>query len=379
MRADDRGSGNAGSGAQLELDSVSMAYAPGLPRAVDDVTLHVKPGEFVTLLGPSGSGKTTTLNLIAGFLHPDDGVIRADGKDISRTPPHRRNFGMVFQNYALFPHMTVAQNIAFPLVERKFSRDAIDRMVNDALDLVDLGGLQDRKPRQLSGGQQQRVALARAIVFSPRLLLLDEPLGALDRRLRQALQNQIRQLHRELGLTFIFVTHDQEEAMSLSDRVAVFNRGSIERMGSPQSLYDDPGSVFVAEFLGESNLFWGTCDGGSYRWGDHAWPLGAHLGGGSSNDVLMIRPERVQLFTDAEDPPASFNRLSATVADAAFLGTLQRVDLRFPGGSAGSAILAGGATTPVPGQQVTAAWDPDHQRLLNRRDEERPPTPEELI
>src|SRR5262245_37019038 len=259
-------------GGRIELVGLCKRFAPRGPLVVAHVGIDVAPGEFVTLLGPSGSGKTTTLNMIAGFTEVTSGDIRLAGRDISLLPPHRRNFGMVFQNYALFPHMTVAQNVAFPLRERKVPKAEIERRVGEVLELVDLGGLGGRRPDALSGGQQQRVALARAVVFSPSVLLLDEPLSALDRKLRQTLQQEIKRLHQELGLTFVFVTHDQDEAMALSDRIAVFNSGRIERVGSPADLYRDPGTRFVARFLGESNLFDGRLrTDGVYEWGGHKW------------------------------------------------------------------------------------------------------------
>ena len=239
----------------------------------------MRRGEFVTLLGPSGSGKTTTLRMIAGFTSPTGGSIEIDGQDMTRVPPHRRDVGMVFQNYALFPHMTAAQNVAFPLRMRKQSRAEIDRRVGDALDLVKLRHLADRYPRQLSGGQQQRIALARAVVFEPRLLLMDEPLGALDRKLREALQLEIIRISRELGATVLYVTHDQEEALVMSDRIAIFNEGRIEQLGSGEDLYDRPASLFVADFIGESNILRGRyeadgADGGWMTRGPWRWRIG---------------------------------------------------------------------------------------------------------
>ncbi|MCQ0018084.1 ATP-binding cassette domain-containing protein [Actinomadura madurae] len=262
-------------GGRIELVDLCKRFAPRGPLVVDHVGIDVAPGEFVTLLGPSGSGKTTTLNMIAGFTEATSGEIRLHGRDISGLPPHRRGFGMVFQNYALFPHMTVEQNVAFPLRERGVGKRETRRRVGDALDLVDLGGLAGRRPNELSGGQQQRVALARAVVYSPSVLLLDEPLSALDRRLRQTLQHEIKRIHDELKLTFVFVTHDQEEAMVLSDRIAVFNRGRIERLDGPAELYNRPGTRFVATFLGESNIFAGRLTGDVYVWGDRKWGFAA--------------------------------------------------------------------------------------------------------
>ena len=240
--------------ALIEFEHVFKRYPGGSVAAVDDLNLHIEAGEFLTLLGPSGSGKTTTLMLLAGFEATSAGVIRLDGKSIESLPPHLRNMGVVFQSYSLFPHMTVAQNVAFPLSVRKMPASQIADKVTAALAKVHLENFTHRKPSQLSGGQQQRVALARALVFEPRLVLMDEPLSALDKKLREEMQLEIRRLHRELGVTMVFVTHDQSEAMTLSDRVAVFNQGRIEQLASPQELYDAPANPFVANFLGDNNM-----------------------------------------------------------------------------------------------------------------------------
>jgi putative spermidine/putrescine transport system ATP-binding protein len=240
--------------ALIEFEHVFKRY-PGSPvAAVDDLNLHIEAGEFLTLLGPSGSGKTTSLMLLAGFEAPSEGTIRLDGTSIESLPPHQRNMGVVFQSYSLFPHMTVAQNVAFPLSVRKVPVAIIADKVTAALTKVHLENFTHRKPSQLSGGQQQRVALARALVFEPRLVLMDEPLSALDKKLREEMQLEIRRLHRELGITMVFVTHDQSEAMTLSDRVAVFNQGRVEQLASPQQLYDAPANPFVANFLGDNNM-----------------------------------------------------------------------------------------------------------------------------
>ena len=239
-------------GAPLALQAIAKRY--GGVTAVDRLSLEVASGEFVSLLGPSGSGKTTTLMMIAGFIIPSSGSILLDGKNITRLPPYRRNIGMVYQNYALFPHMTVGRNVAFPLRMRGVGRDEIARRVGRALELVQLKGLSERRPTELSGGQQQRVALARALVFEPPLLLMDEPLGALDKKLRQELQSEIKRIQRETRGTVIYVTHDQEEALSLSDRVVVLNHGRIEQVGPPGELYERPRTRFVAEFLGAANF-----------------------------------------------------------------------------------------------------------------------------
>jgi putative spermidine/putrescine transport system ATP-binding protein len=308
----------------------------GSAVAVDGVDLEVRRGEFVTLLGPSGSGKTTTLRMIAGFMNPTGGMIEIDGQDMTRVPPYRRDVGMVFQNYALFPHMTAAQNVAFPLRMRKQPRAEIDRRVGEALDLVKLRHLGDRYPRQLSGGQQQRIALARAVVFEPRLLLMDEPLGALDRKLREALQLEIIRVSRELGATVLYVTHDQEEALVMSDRIAIFSEGRIEQLGSGEDLYDRPVSLFVADFIGESNILRGRyeadgADGGWMTRGPARWRVGpaavaqASLEAGAAA-AIVIRPERTRIMEASADATGA-NVIAATVGEVLNLGPDTKYEL----------------------------------------------------
>jgi putative spermidine/putrescine transport system ATP-binding protein len=301
----------------------------GSAVAVDGVDLEVGRGEFVTLLGPSGSGKTTTLRMVAGFMSPSGGSIEIDGADMTRVPPYRRDVGMVFQNYALFPHMTAAQNVAFPLRMRRRPRAEIDRRVADALKLVKLADLGDRYPRQLSGGQQQRIALARAVVFEPRVLLMDEPLGALDRKLREALQLEIIRVSRELGATVLYVTHDQEEALVMSDRIAIFSAGRIEQLGSGEDLYDRPASLFVADFIGESNILRGRyhADGAEGGWMTHGagrWQVGRAAAERASLDdgaaaALVVRPERIRIVGGGGEA-GSLNSLGATVDEVLYLG-----------------------------------------------------------
>src|SRR6195952_886554 len=292
--------------------------------AVRGISLDICSGEFLTLLGPSGSGKTTTLMMIAGFETPDAGDIAIDGHSVVAMPPNRRNLGMVFQNYALFPHLTVAENIGFPLRQRGVDRATRARMVGETLELVSLPGYHRRYPRQLSGGQQQRVALARAIVFQPRLLLMDEPLGALDKQLRENLQLELRRLHADLGITFIYVTHDQEEALTMSDRIAVMNHGVVAQIGRPEDLYDRPGSRFVASFLGESNFLpaivrgieddvvVAECEGAIIR--------AVCPGRPAAGDKVMLttRPERIRFADGGFASSAPQNRLSVTVTEAVF-------------------------------------------------------------
>jgi putative spermidine/putrescine transport system ATP-binding protein len=352
-------------GARVRLADLCKRYGTAEPPAVDNVNLDIQPGEFLTLLGPSGSGKTTTLNMIVGFTEPTSGRIELNGRDISRTPAHKRNFGMVFQNYALFPHLTVAQNVAFPLRERKVGAAETAKLVGEALDLVDLGGMGARRPHELSGGQQQRVALARAVVFSPSVLLLDEPLSALDRKLRQSLQREIKRLHKELGLTFVFVTHDQDEAMTLSDRIAIFDHGRIVAVGTPVELYHRPTTRFVARFLGESNVFAGRYRSADvYEWHDRKWTV-REAGDGSEQQSLIVRPERMRIAFDEESVPAGSNVAPATITDVSFYGTYYRIELAFDDESVGCAVLPVGTPAAAgPGERVIAHWRHEDQVLV---------------
>jgi putative spermidine/putrescine transport system ATP-binding protein len=334
MAPNDQG-GPATVGSSLTLDSLVASYGSNL--VVDRVSLDVAAGEFLTMLGPSGSGKTTTLNMIAGFVAPDAGQILLDGEPITRLPPHRRDIGMVFQHYALFPHMTVEENLAFPLRRRRVAADERRRRVAETLELVHLGGLGKRLPRQLSGGQQQRVALARALVFGPRLLLMDEPLGALDKKLRDALQVEIKRVHEEVGVTVVYVTHDQEEAMALSDRVAIYDRGRIQQVGRPRDLYEQPASLFVAEFVGESNCLRGAArvDGDltHVMVGDLTLraPTNAAVPNGPA--VLVLRPERARLQQRYEDVPGEArNVCEGRVERILYLGSSRFATVRLRGG-----------------------------------------------
>jgi putative spermidine/putrescine transport system ATP-binding protein len=305
----------------LAVRNLSKHY--GATRAVDDVSLAIARGRFVTLLGPSGSGKTTILMAIAGFVQPTAGDILVDRAPITALPPERRNFGMVFQGYALFPHMTVAENVAFPLRVRKVARAETEARVREALDLVQLGHLADRRPQQLSGGQQQRVALARALVFQPALLLLDEPLSALDKKLRAELQVELKDLHRRVGLTFIYVTHDQEEALSMSDGIAILRDGKLVQEGTPDALYERPATRFVADFLGKSNFLAGRVeavrhDGFSYtvdgaRFVQHG---PADLAQGAAA-LVALRPEKIDVLGDGD---SAENSIEGTIAAWSYFG-----------------------------------------------------------
>jgi putative spermidine/putrescine transport system ATP-binding protein len=357
----------------LSLRDVHKRY--GEATAVDGITLDVRQGEFVTLLGPSGSGKTTTLNIIAGFVDETAGVIALDGKPIGDLPTHRRNIGVVFQHYALFPHLTAEQNVAFPLERRKVRKAEQARRVREALEMVRLGDYGKRYPRELSGGQQQRVALARALVFDPRLLLMDEPLGALDKKLREWLQGEIQRVHRESGITFLYVTHDQDEALALSDRIAVFNEGRIEQFGTPAELYEHPKSVFVAEFLGESNLFPGTAAGNSGDWmlrcGELALrvPRPAVPLGDSQRATLVVRPERMHIVRRGEAAPSGANALPGAVEQIVYLGAARRVTVALETGHSATVRETAGAAAPLQvGEPVELCWHAQDSTLLPHAD-----------
>jgi spermidine/putrescine ABC transporter ATP-binding subunit len=314
-------------GARLELIGLTKVY--GDVVAADQVTLDIAPGEFITLLGPSGSGKTTTLMMVAGFVLPTSGQILLNGEDIAFRPPHKRNIGMVFQNYALFPHMTVAENIAFPLKMRKWSREQIRQAVREVLQLVRLPGFEERYPRQLSGGQQQRVALARALVFRPPVLLMDEPLGALDKKLREEMQLEIKHIQESMNITTIYVTHDQEEALTMSDRIAVMNAGRIEQVGTPRELYEQPVSQFVADFIGESNFLSGRVergDGHLYLVTQEGWrvviPVSDSLRPGEQVSVAL-RPERIVIGDGSGD-----NVVEGTIEEIIYVGEATKFRVR---------------------------------------------------
>jgi putative spermidine/putrescine transport system ATP-binding protein len=357
----------------LVLRGLTKLFGDAL--AVDGVDLEVRRGEFVTLLGPSGSGKTTTLRMIAGFTGQTSGTIEIEGADMSRVPPYRRDVGMIFQNYALFPHMTASQNIAFPLEMRRVARPEIRRRVGEALALVRLEGLDDRYPRQLSGGQQQRVAFARAVVFGPRLLLMDEPLGALDKKLREALQLEVMHFSRQLGATVVYVTHDQEEALVMSDRIAIFNRGRIEQLGGGEDLYDRPASLFVADFIGESNILRGRFerdgDAGRLTRAGWQWRVGkdattrAALDSGSAG-ALIVRPERMRMLGDGEEPPLGANAVEATIADVLYLGPIRKYELAMPDGlpAVVRQQVGGGEREWRSGDHVRLAWMVDDGVLV---------------
>jgi len=353
-------------GATLALRGLTRRYNPSSPAAVDGFDLDVAAGEFVTLLGASGSGKTTTLMMVAGFTTPDAGAVLLDGQPIHHLPPERRGIGVVFQNYALFPHMTAARNVAFPLRMRGVARAAARERAEATLERVGLAGFGHRLPGQLSGGQQQRVALARALVFEPGLLLMDEPLGALDRALRERMKEEIRRLHHDLGITILYVTHDQEEALTLSDRVALMHRGRIAQIGTPADLYEQPASRFVAGFIGAGALVAGRAgrdaDGGPALIAPDGIALPARSGGppDGAPAVLLLRPEKIVVAPEGEAG------LPALAEDAVYVGDITRATLRLAPGVVIQAALPNrsGAFRPMPGDAVRLRWSRDDAVLL---------------
>ncbi len=291
----------------VSFKGVQKSY-DGVRLVVKDLNLDIEKGEFVTMLGPSGSGKTTCLMMLAGFETATHGEIYYNGKPVNNLPPHKRGIGMVFQNYALFPHMTVGKNLAFPLKVRKLPKDEVDRAVREALDMVQMGDFMDRYPGQLSGGQKQRVALARALVFNPELVLMDEPLGALDKQLREQMQYEIKKIHEKLGVTVVYVTHDQSEALTMSDRIAVFEDGIIQQIAPPDDLYERPDNSFVAQFIGENNTLRGKVDAvedGVARVtlddGQKVSAIAVNVDGPGVPTLLSIRPERVVINPEEEN------------------------------------------------------------------------------
>ncbi|WP_017583087.1 ABC transporter ATP-binding protein [Nocardiopsis valliformis] len=360
----------------ISLERVVKAYRSGSEtvRAVGGVDLEIARGEFFSLLGPSGCGKTTTMRMIAGFEEPTEGVVRLSGRDVTGVPANHRDVNMVFQSYALFPHMTVAANVAFGLERKRVPKKEIRRRVGEMLELVELGHRAKHRPAQLSGGQQQRVALARALVNEPGALLLDEPLGALDLKLRQSMQVELKRIQREVGITFVYVTHDQGEALTMSDRVAVMNNGLVEQLGAPAEIYERPATRFVADFIGTSNLLSGTV-GSADADGHHRVDLGegltalvAELPKGisaGSQTHLTIRPEKVRIGT--ERPEGDLSILPGTVTETVYLGSATHYQVSLANGSevtvyqqnsSDSALVAGR------GDAVWLSWAPRHSYAL---------------
>jgi len=336
--------------------------------AVDGIDLEIAQGEFFSLLGPSGCGKSTTLALIGGFEEPTGGEVWLGGREMSRVPPYRRDVNTVFQSYALFPHLDVASNVAFGLRRRKLPRARISSRVSDALELVGLAGLGKRKPAQLSGGQQQRVALARALVNEPRVLLLDEPLGALDLKLRKQMQLELKRIQREVGVTFLYVTHDQEEALAMSDRLAVMNLGNIEQIGAPEEVYERPATEFVADFLGASNLLGGAVtavEGGVARIAlDGAGEVRAHpdrLPQGAQRVKVGVRPEKLRPLRRDEAEPTGANVVQGRVRTSTYLGLGHQLEIDGPAATRLVVYVQNaGDEAPGAGADVRLCWRPEH-------------------
>jgi putrescine transport system ATP-binding protein len=358
----------------LRIEGVAKRFAPGAAAAVDGISLDVERGEFFALLGPSGCGKTTLLRLLAGFERPDEGRILIDGSDMSGVPPYRRPVNMMFQSYALFPHMTVAENVGFGLRQERLPRAVIADRVAAMLDLVKLGRLASRKPQQLSGGERQRVALARALVKEPKLLLLDEPLTALDRKLREETRFELVRIQQRVGITFLMVTHDQEEAMSMASRIAVMSQGRIAQLGRPEAVYERPETRFVADFIGAINLFVGRVqgvDGG--RLVVDSDEAGARLAVGhgrvlapGTEITLAVRPEKIAL---ADAPQEAANELRGRVRDVAYRGEASTCRIELKTGKVVRVTLpnaARGAAAPVPEAPVWLSWPADAAVVLER-------------
>ena len=363
----------------VRLERVTKTF--GDMVAVDDLSLDIAEGEFFSMLGPSGCGKTTTLRMIGGFEDPSRGTVYLGGRDVTDLPPYRRDVNTVFQSYALFPHLDVFENVAFGLRRRKVPKDQVKQRVVDALRLVEMSGFEGRKPGQMSGGQQQRVALARALVNRPKVLLLDEPLGALDLKLRKQMQLELKQIQQEVGITFIYVTHDQEEAMTMSDRLAVMRHGKAEQLGGPEEVYEHPATPFVAGFLGASNLLAGQLkaqangytqiltEGGSLVRADtDQIPVGL------SGDVQVgVRPEKISLVEQDDRPPADRNHVSGVVRMSTYIGVNYQYEVEGPGGTMLRVYvqnLGAAGSRPNAGDKVRLEWLPEHTFVVERSDTE---------
>jgi putative spermidine/putrescine transport system ATP-binding protein len=363
----------------VEFIDIEKYYGP--VQAVRRLNLSIGRGEFLTFLGPSGSGKTTTLNMLAGFERPSHGVIVLDGKSVDGLPPYERNIGMVFQNYALFPHMSVEQNVAFPLSVRKIPKPEIGSRVRRALEMVRLEKFAERKPSQMSGGQQQRVALARALVFQPALVLMDEPLGALDKKLREHMQIELKQIHEALGVTIVYVTHDQSEALTMSDRVAVFESGGIVQLGTPDGLYNQPETAFVANFIGENNLLEGVVERVDGKYCVVALPTGLRVNALAIGEIaanapvqITVRPERIGLANHNDG--AAVNRVQANVEGRIYLGDHQRLMARLSNGQS-LTVKIGAREVAANGETISLCWSAEDCRAFastsaDQRDSSKP-------
>ncbi len=359
---------------EVDVRLVDVVKKFGDAVAVDHINLEVHDGEFFSLLGPSGCGKTTTLRMIGGFEQPTSGLIELQGDDVTWLPAYKRNVNTVFQNYALFPHLTIYENVAFGLRRKNVKSSEIKSRVTDMLRLVELPGYEHRKPTQISGGQAQRVALARALINRPAVLLLDEPLGALDLKLRKQMQVELKRIQQEVGITFIYVTHDQEEAMTMSDRIAVMNKGHYEQLGEPEALYERPATRFVASFLGISNLLSATIVGtdGAYARAklsdDTLVALPSALADGHTAIQIGVRPEKIRLSEPSAVAATGHNRLTGVVRDASYLGVSTQYLVESRGGRLTvyeqNVERATRAELWSPGDEVQLTWSPDHSFVV---------------
>jgi spermidine/putrescine transport system ATP-binding protein len=363
----------------VRLERVTKRFGDAV--AVDDLSVDVDEGEFFSLLGPSGCGKTTTLRMIGGFEDPTLGTIYLGGRDVTDLPPYKRDVNTVFQSYALFPHLNVFENVAFGLKRKRVGRDEIKGRVDDALRLVQMTGFQERKPGQMSGGQQQRVALARALVNRPKVLLLDEPLGALDLKLRKQMQLELKRIQQEVGITFIYVTHDQEEAMTMSDRLAVMRNGTIEQIGGPEEVYELPQTTFVAGFLGASNLLAGEISGPSNgrtriqtAGGDVLVADSDRVPSGVGPAVRVgVRPEKISIVAEDEAAPNDRNHVSGVIRMATYIGVNYQYEVEGPGGQMMRVYvqnLGAAGSHPSAGDKVRLEWLPEHTFVVGSSDED---------
>ena len=341
---------------KLRADKISKRYGP--VTALEPIDLNVAAGELLTVLGPSGSGKTTLLHIVSGLVEPSGGRLYIDGLEHTHTPVHRRDIGMVFQSYALFPHLTVDENVAFPLRMRQRPDAEIRRRVTAALEMVQMGDLGQRMPRALSGGQQQRVALARCFVYQPSIILMDEPLGALDKKLREHMQIEIKRLHRDTGVTIIYVTHDQEEALALSDRICLMNQARIEQVGTPEEIYERPATVFAADFIGVSTIFHGVRDGGVLRTTDGDFALPDNAPGFAVGGALVIRPEHIRVGGQTDC------RVSGHVTEVVYGGADTRLIVRLLSGTELTVRIPAPAGAFEIGALVEAGWNREHSNLV---------------
>jgi putative spermidine/putrescine transport system ATP-binding protein len=361
-----------GSDNMIVFRGISKSYGSSVALHTTDFT--VRKGEFLSLLGPSGSGKSTILNIIAGAVAPSTGSIVLDGKDVSTVPPRERGLGMVFQNYALLPHLNVFDNVAFPLRIRGVAKSEIQQQVRNALERVGLTGYENRKPREMSGGQQQRVGIARCIVYSPSVILMDEPLGALDKKLRDQLQGEIKRLHRELGTTLVYVTHDQEEALNLSDRVCLMNGGRIAQLGTPDELYFEPVSEFVADFVGESNLLEGVVESADTVRVNGNWALkvrGTQGHAVGAKVKVLVRPEKISVLEGDESATSGadgVNECTGVISQISFVGGMTRFELTTPAGSTllVKTISARAAERSPLGRPLTVRWSACDSGVLKK-------------